>query len=219
MAVEIDRKEVYRYLGYRGQEADAATKELVEACVAELVGIAEPKVVMKEYPLAVLDDGTVDCGCFCVTSKNLAKNLGGCGQVLLAAVTLGIGVDRLLTKYGKLQVSKAVIIQAAAAAMVEAYCNALCQAWKLEYEEKGLYLRPRFSPGYGDFSLECQELILNGLDAGKRIGITLTDGGLMVPTKSVTAVIGLSPVEQPCHVEGCEACEKRNCQYRRNGGV
>lgn len=211
----IDRKEIYRYLGYRGQEADEATKQLVEVCVKELLAVAEPRYLKQEYPLRVLDDGVLDFGCFQTNSKNLMKNLGGCGQVLLMAVTLGLGVDRLLLKYGKLQVAKAVVFQAAAAAMIESYCNRLCLEWKKEYKELGLYLRPRYSPGYGDFSLAFQKPILEELDAGRQIGITLTDGCLMVPTKSVTAVIGMSEVEHSCQIEGCEACGNITCLYRR----
>ena len=106
-------------------------------------------------------------------------------------------------------------MQAAAAAMVEAYCNELNAMWKKEYLEKGLYLRPRFSPGYGDFPLSVQKQILDGLEAGKRIGITLTEGYLMMPSKSVTAVIGVSRTPAACVIEGCEACGKKDCAFRR----
>lgn len=215
MAAEIDRREVFRYLGYRGREADLETKRLVEECIAELSEAAEVRVIMREFPLVIAEDGTIDCGCFQTNSKNLLKNLGGCSQVLLMAVTLGIGVDRLIVKYEKLQISKAVVMQAAAAALIEAYCNELCLGWKAEHAMRGLYLRPRYSPGYGDFSLSCQRAVLDGLDAGKRIGIRLTDGGLMVPTKSVTAVIGVSAVDEACSVEGCEACGNLECAFRR----
>lgn len=213
--VDINRNEIFRYLGYRGRKADEATKQLAEECVAELLKNAEPRAVVREFPLVMSEDGTIDGGCFRTKSMNLWKNLGGCSQVLLIAVTLGVGADRLLAKYGKLQVSKAVVMQAAAAAMIEAYCNELCSGLRKEYEEKGLYLRPRYSPGYGDFSLSCQKTILGGLEAPKKIGISLTDGGVMVPTKSVTAVIGVSTIKERCHVEGCEACENTECPYRR----
>lgn len=214
-APEVDRKEVLRYLGYGSHPADEETGRLVETCIHELERTADVKVLMREFPLAVSSDGVIDGCCFQTESKNLLRNLGGCGQVLVMAVTLGAGVDRLLARYGKLFVAKAVVLQAAAAAMIEAYCNDFCSRWRQEYEEKGLYLRPRFSPGYGDFPLSCQQQILDGLEAGKRIGITLTDGGLMMPSKSVTAVIGVSPVKGFCHVEGCEACQKKDCAYRR----
>lgn len=211
MTTEINRREIYRYLGYRGHEADEKTKELVENCVEELGSAAEWRYRRREVPLHMTEDGEIDCGFFRTTSKDLSRNLSGCGQVLLMGATLGIGVDRLLVKYGKLNVTRAVVLQAAAAAMIEGCCNELVQGWKQEYEAKGLYLRPRFSPGYGDFSLECQAGILQGLD----MKLTLTDGGLMVPTKSVTAVIGISGIPQDCRVEGCEICEKTDCMYRR----
>lgn len=214
---EIDRKEIFRYLGYGSHEADQETKRLVETCIEELDRAADVRMLMREFPLKISKDGVIDGGCFHTDSKNLLKNLGGCGQVLVMAVTLGPGVDRLLNRYGKLFVAKAVVMQAAAAAMIEAYCNEFCSNWRREYEEKGLYLRPRFSPGYGDFPLSCQQSVLDGLEAGKRIGIILTDGGLMMPSKSVTAVIGVSRIKGFCHVEGCEACQKTDCAYRREG--
>ena len=111
--------------------------------------------------------------------------------------------------------SKAVILQAAAAAMLEDYCDEVNEQIRRDYESRGLYLRPRFSPGYGDFPLSCQPQLLGCLEAGKRIGITLTDSYLMAPSKSVTAVIGVSPLSRTCTVKGCEACGKTDCTYRR----
>ena len=67
-----------------------------------------------------------------------------------------------------------------------------------------------------DFPLECQGALLGALEAGKRIGITLTDSLLMAPVKSVTAVIGMSRIRRDCTVKGCEVCEKTDCAYRRN---
>jgi hypothetical protein len=213
--MEIDRKEALRYLGYGNHEADEKTKILLEECINELLAVSDLRSLVREYPLVIADDGTIDGGCFKTKSKNLLRNLGGCGQVLVMAATIGPGVDRLLARYGKLSVAKAVVMQAAAAALIEAYCNELCAGWRAEYEEKGLYLRPRFSPGYGDFPLECQEQIIGGLEAGKRIGITLTDSLLMMPSKSVTAVIGVTENREFCKIEGCEVCEKKDCAYRR----
>lgn len=76
-------------------------------------------------------------------------------------------------------------------------------------------MRPRFSPGYGDFPLECQQGIAAALELSKRIGVMLTDRLMMTPSKSVTAVMGLSQRPQICRVQGCEACGKKDCGYRR----
>lgn len=213
--MEIEKKEVLRYLGYGGQEADPDTERLIKDCAKELIKAAEPRFLVREYPLTLGEDGLVDGTCFQTMSKNLAKNLSGCDRLLLMAATLGVDVDRLLARYGKYQVSRAVILQAAAASLIESFCNELCGTWKQEYEARGFYLRPRFSPGYGDFSIVCQEPVLNALEAGKRIGITLTEGFLMLPSKSVTAVIGAGRQPVHCEVQGCEVCEKTDCTFRR----
>ena len=213
--MQTDRKEALRYLGLGNHEPDAGTEKLLEECIREAEGAAQFHHLIREYPLTIEADGTIDGGCFRVKSRNLQKNLSGCESVLVMAATAGAGVDRLLARYGKLSVAKAVVMQAAAAAMIEAYCNELNAAWKKEYLEKGLYLRPRFSPGYGDFPLSAQKQVLDGLEAGKRIGITLTEGYLMMPSKSVTAVIGVSRTPASCTIEGCEACGKKDCAFRR----
>ena len=111
--------------------------------------------------------------------------------------------------------SRAVVLQAASAAMIEAYCNEVNAQLKKEAEGRGSYLRPRFSPGYGDFSLEYQKEICRTLSAEKTVGITLTDSLLMLPSKSVTAVIGAGKTPCGCEPEGCENCGKTDCLYRR----
>ena len=56
---------------------------------------------------------------------------------------------------------------------------------------EGETLVPRYSPGFGDFPLTAQREILSVLDAARAIGVSLTDTLLMVPSKSVSAVIGV----------------------------
>jgi len=53
---------------------------------------------------------------------------------------------------------------------------------------EGEILRPRRSPGYGEMPLELSRAIIDRLDATKRLGVSLTDSLLLVPSKSVTAI-------------------------------
>ena len=183
--------------------------------MAELWEAATPRHLYREYPLSLGEDYRIDGGCFNARSRNLWGNLKDCDQIIVFAATLGCGADHLIQKYSRLQMSRAVVMQAAAAAMIEEYCDQVCTVIKSEYEAKGRYLRPRFSPGYGDFPLECQGMLLEALEAGKRIGIKLTDSLLMMPSKSVSAVMGVSRKPYRCDVKGCEACAKTDCPYRR----
>ena len=109
----------------------------------------------------------------------------------------------------------AVVLQACAAAELEEYCDEQQKKISTELEKSGLYLRPRFSPGYGDFPIEFQEPIMRMLDCAKKIGLTMTDSYMMSPTKSVTAIIGISTEKERCPISGCEACGKKDCAYRR----
>ena len=102
--------------------------------------------------------------------------------------------------------------------MLEEYLDGEQEKIGRELEREGKYLRPRFSPGYGDFSICHQGQLLAMLEAPKRIGLSMTDSSMLTPVKSVTAVIGVSAVKEPCHRKGCEACGKTDCIYRRNEG-
>ena len=210
----IDRREVIRYLGYKGHTPTQDVLDLIEVCIKEVEAAAEPKHVMRRFPVEI-DGEHVAAGGLSLHSRQLARNLKDCKEVIFFAATLGTGVDRLLHKYLKLQVSKAVVIQAVAAAAIEAYCNQCQQSIEAECAREGLFVRPRYSPGYGDLALTVQNDFLQVLQAQKTVGIVLTEGDIMLPEKSVTAIMGLSPVQTGCHREGCEMCPNIGCAYRR----
>ena len=209
-------REILRYLGdQKGKEQeDKAVLELISSCVAELEAGISPKHIYREFPLQVSGE-TIDGGCFQTKSKALGKNLKDCESIILFAATLGTGADYLLGRYSRIKMSRAVVMQAAATALLEEYCDRICRQLSKEYEKQERFLRPRFSPGYGDFSLEVQPKLLDALEAGKRLGIKLTDSLLMLPSKSVTAVLGVSKIPGKCRVQGCEVCLKEDCLYRR----
>lgn len=213
--MEVNRREIYRYLGYGTGEPEERVKDLTEDCIEELTRVVSPRSFTRSFPLVFLPDGSMDFTCFRVKSEHLAKNLRDCSEVILFAASLGTGPDFLIRRYSRLEMSRAVVLQAASAAMIEAYCNEVNAQLKKEAEGRGSYLRPRFSPGYGDFSLEYQKEICRTLSAEKTVGITLTDSLLMLPSKSVTAVIGAGKTLCGCEPEGCESCGKTDCLYRR----
>ena len=237
--MEINRREIYRYLGIKpNMEPDAATEKLAEECIRELLEKCRPRAYARWFPLRVCEepgsDETVDTGaagagkaqdapdsplldfsCFQVRSRSLLRNLQDCSEVILFAATIGEGADLLARKYGRINVAKAVVMQAAAAAMIEAFCDEENEKLRAEAAEKGLYLRPRFSPGYGDFSLDHQRDFARVLEMQKTVGITLTESLLMLPSKSVTAVIGVSKQDARCVLSGCESCRNAGCTFRR----
>lgn len=208
-------KEAGRYLGYGRHAIDEKTRRLVKSCFKELDGTVESRIVYRIFELETPDEGRVKIGGLNITSRNLAKNMKGCEKGVVLGATLGIEVDMLMKRYSLTDMPKAVVLQACGAAMLEEFLDEWQEEYAKEAEKKGYYLRPRFSPGYGDFDISCQDSILRMLDSAKKIGLTMTDGYMLTPTKSVTAVIGMSRENVPCHKKGCEECAKTDCIYRR----
>ena len=211
---EADRREIYRYLGLKGRAPDAGTAQAVEEAVAALEGAVEPKQVSRRFLLKRDGDGTLDIEGLRVQSAALSRNLTGCDEVYLMAATLGLGPDRLIARAqaaGAMHL--AVALQAASAAMIEAWCDEVNDGLRREAALRGKVLRPRFSPGYGDFSLDAQTGLFRLLGVQKTIGVTLTDSLLMLPTKSVTAVIGIGDEAVPCPTQ-CAACDRTDCAFR-----
>ena len=187
--MEFSERVVLRYLGYRGAPADERVSGLIRQAALELEAHVNPKSVYgiwncRADACAVCLDGAS------LRSEHLAKHLKGCRRAALLAATLGPGADALIRRYGVRAMEKAVVAQAVSAAMIDAYCDQIQRGLSQTPEAEGLSLTVRFSPGYGDFALIHQEDILRLLDTGKRIGLTLTDGYMLAPSKSVTAVIG-----------------------------
>ena len=159
--------------------------------------------------------GRVKLGELTIESQNLATNLKGCERAVLLAATIGRAADFMIKKYSVTNMAKAAIVQAAGAACIESYVNEVEDAIREDARNRSLFLRPRFSPGYGDFALEYQKDIFHMLECQKRIGVTLTEGNLMMPSKSVSAIIGLTTKErESCQMEKCSLCEKTDCEFR-----
>ncbi len=205
----INEEEILRYLSYRGKPTAtvfSVLDEVKEECVrASRLGVC--------YAVGELSASgkTVRFDTLQMESEALSHAVNGCSKGVLFCATLGVGVDRLLIKYAQTNPLKGAVLQAIGAAYVEALCDEFCRKIAAE---KGLFSRPRFSPGYGDFSLENQKQIFAYLCPENKIGVALNDSILMSPSKSVTAILPLSD-EEFCGNSGCTLCENTACTMRK----
>jgi len=214
--MEIPKKEVLRYLGYRNTAADERTASLITGMTDLFSANVIPQSVYGIWDCQV-NGSVATLGNMTVNSKNLAQHLEGCRCVALLAATLGAEADTLIRRFSVQDMEKAVIAQAVSAAMLEAYCDCVESELAQKPEVSGLYKTARFSPGYGDFAIVHQKDMLHMLNCSRRIGLTLTDGYMLTPTKSVTAIIGFSP--KKCATEQqfmgkCERCADTQCKFR-----
>lgn len=160
--------------------------EIIAECEEAVRKACEPKCYALEVDIEAKEPDLVECGVLKLVSRDLYKNLSGCSKGYIMAVTLGMGVDRLVASARVVSPSKSFIIDAVASAFAEAAADYVSA--HLANDKK---LRPRYSPGYGDLSLEVQSEVLKVLNADKILGIKLGANLLMTPKKSITAVQGV----------------------------
>ena len=231
------RREILRYAGMgraAENEVDQRILDFIERAVGELRAACRPRFTSKTFSLHFVSDAK-DCGHSAllfgdnleVHSKSLSVNLADCQQAVFMAATLGSEADRLISRYSIRDISQGVLMEAAATALIEEFCDDCQRKLEESWNEKSMTLRPRFSPGYGDFDISHQKDMVLYLDLPRQIGVTLTDGGMLAPSKSVTAIMGIARLDDKaegtgkvqrarCHIHGCEVCKKTDCIYRRN---
>lgn len=181
----INKSEILRYAGAKSEDENFLL--LLEECLSELENKLTYKVCYCEMN-ATINDSLCNFEILKLNSNNLSKNLNGCNKVLLFAATIGIEIDRFITKYSHISPTKSLIFQAIGAERIESLCDCFCNEYM---KENNISLKPRFSAGYGDLELEIQKDIFRILNCSKNIGLSLSDSLLMTPTKSVTAFVGI----------------------------
>ena len=194
--VARDLSETARYLGYQKVSVpDEQTEVLIKNAASELLEVIKPQAVYEQFDLSVEYDeeagtGMVEFSDVSIPSKDLARNLRECNKVVIFASTLGAQCDQEIRRAQIKDPVKAAVLQATGAMYIEKCVDLLNEKIRIEFEEQGFKVRPRFSPGYGDVSLEVQKDFFRLLPC-QRIGLTLMDTLIMSPEKSVTAFIGI----------------------------
>jgi len=207
----IDRTETKRYAGM-GRSIHFPESIISEACSI---------VMLEKHIKTVWTMYEYDCisGCingdYKIASKELLKHLSCSKRVILMAATVGEGVEVASKKYFEQgEYALGLLIDAAATAAVEQAANALCTMLTAQFINQGITLTARFSPGYGDWSLEEQEKVAP-LAHVTSIGVNLTNAKMLIPRKSITAVAGLKTVTGEDNEMGCSQCTQKDCIMRR----
>lgn len=188
----IAEGEVLRYLGYGREQIAPHDVMQVQAVAKEARKVIAPRACYKRFSIDCSGDGCISFPYGDIFSRDLTKNLTGCKEVFIFAATIGIGFDRMIQRAKLQSMAKAAILQAVGATAVEDVCDLLQAQLYQEVAKENKKLRPRYSPGYGDYSLENQRGIFSVISPDRYAGITLMDTLIMAPEKSVTAIIGIT---------------------------
>ncbi|MBR6742593.1 MAG: hypothetical protein IKM09_04020 [Clostridia bacterium] len=169
-APPVSKEEMLRYA--RSPHPTKEVEELLESALDE---------ALPHFTYSVVYGDVSEAG------EKLKDAFKNGGVVFVASV--GAGIDRLVRRYSQADTARALMLQAIGAERIEALCDAFCADMEKEYAERGVRLKKRVSPGYKGYPLELQRDIFKALDCARTIGVSLTDSLLMVPSKSVSAVL------------------------------
>lgn len=187
-------RDAARYLGIRGKPAGEALAVL-ESAYPMAQEAALPRSLMRRAAMRACEGCLMIADVLDIPSLDLCRLFAGAREGLALAATLGAPLDALVRRLMLTDPALGAAVGACASALVDEYIDGLLEERNAALAAEGLRLSPRFSPGYGDAPLSCQGPLLAWLEA-RRIGISLTSGGLMLPEKSVTALMALRPVEE-----------------------
>ena len=161
------------------------SNEKIAVCTESFNKAVNYRYAYVKTPVKV-DQNVCDFGFSKIESENLSDLLCGCDNAFLLAVSVGIGVDRLITRLEATSKADAFFTDSIASAAVESFCDYIN-----EKICKDLNCTKRFSPGYGDVPLAFQKDLLERLNSPSSVGISLNSSLLMSPMKSITAIIGI----------------------------
>ena len=223
----VDRAEMLRYLGYGGQAIEPELEQRIELTVERLELDIEPRGVRQVF--AVDASGLDAAGEPCIRlagtaielkGRDIYRHLKDAELCAVLAATLGMDCERRLRTTSSQHPLEGAVLDAACSAYIEAAVEQMDARVKREAAEHGLTGNWRFSPGYGDCPLAAQRPIVSALNATRLIGLTVTPTNLLMPTKSVTAVIGLfrgEPHDANTRPT-CNICRLRpTCRFRAAG--
>jgi 5-methyltetrahydrofolate--homocysteine methyltransferase len=147
-----------------------------------------------------------------VIGSDIKKHLENCGGFILFAATLGAEIDLKIRGLEALDISKAYDYDVWASGKLERQKSAAELEIKKKFPKK--FLTRAFSPGYGDYPIELNCDICDFLQTQKTIGVSATENFLLVPRKSITAVIGVSDSPAQGKFAACATCVIREkCGY------
>ena len=210
-SVTVEKSEVLRYLGHN----DDLVKQEFKDYMAFFPDIEEliTGIIKKDLNLNTVQFENTN---LILKSKDISELLRDCDKCVLMCATLGFNIEKNIRRYSYNNLTKGIIIDACATTSIEEVCDLVQDSIldKVAKEEKSLTMR--YSPGYGDLDISANRDILNVLDAHRKIGVTVTNTGIMIPRKSVVALIGITNEKIGKVKRTCENCSNRfNCEYRR----
>lgn len=210
---ELNEKEVRRYA-----RAEKMPQKLIDEAILDALIYINPQGIFNIFDYDYKNSNiSFENKRIFLSGNSIKKHLDFCEKVAILSLTIGEDIEKEITHLSEIgEYSHALLLDAAATEAVEEAADLMEKVIKREAERDGFYITSRFSPGYGDFPITMQNEILE-LSAGKNINISLSSSLMLIPRKSITAIIGFKRENSTSNKKDCKNCNKLDCNFRNKG--
>lgn len=216
---DISASETARYAGLRSQQ-DFPAQLIKDACFDAKV-LAAPKAVWELYDYDCITRQIASPTPLRLEGRSITGHLAGCHKVVILAVTIGNALETRASHLFSIgSYTAGLLLDAAGTTAVEAAADKVNEFIAMQAEKEGLAAISRFSPGYGDWSICIQPKILE-LAGANLAGIDIAPSCMLIPRKSITAIIGLkhgsltASGDKGCAGRRCLSCPQHSCIARK----
>jgi hypothetical protein len=189
----------------------ALMKAAVEAAqmgpdkIKPAAAIHEAKVLEHRHERIRLEDGTL------LTGPLTARHLAGADRIAAVVCTIGPELEAFASTQEDMLL--ALALDGLGNAAVTLVGQQVCERIAGRSQTDGLMTSTPLSPGVPEWPVEVGQPEIFALTDPAAAGVRLTEGGMMIPKKSVSFVVGIG--KNISQVNPCEVCNlKETCRYR-----
>jgi len=143
----------------------------------------------------------------------VAHHLAGAEKIVLAICTIGPQLENMASSLMEKDPVLGLALDGLGNAAVEKVAQQVCTQLSDQAHAQGLQASTPLSPGEPDWPVEVGQPQIFALLDPSKAGITLTSGGMMVPKKSISFVVGIGP--NMSQIDSCDLCSlKETCRYQ-----
>jgi hypothetical protein len=208
----------------RGQGADpqivrsSKPKLMVAAqrALAEGIVLIRPIALTREVSISgfrheriLLETGTA------LTGSLVTQQLGGAQRVVVAVCTIGSDLENAVTYLLGQDPTYALALDGLGNAAMENLAQQVCGRIEARAQSEGWSATTPLSPGNPEWPVDVGHQEIFSLLDPSEAGVMFTSGGMMVPKKSISFIVGIgTDVSQ---VGTCNVCSlKETCRYRHD---
>ncbi len=213
---------VLNFMGYSDpSKARKPVLKIAKECISRAVDFSEPWAASIEVPLCGIEDDKIHLkhglDQLVLHSEQLPKILRNAESVVMLLASAGDKTteeSRRLMADGKQ--GQALAMDAVGSAMVVEAMKALTDQVAADAQQRGYGTTLRVGPGYTGWHFGDQAILFRFFEGMAGLPVTMSDGIMMRPQKSLLGMVGLNPGGKKApEIEPCRLCDLQNCMMRK----